>query len=83
MVLFVEGVIMMMGVNVATQSRFVYVNLDDFVPQDHQLRRIDQLAEFSFIYQKVALLYSLFGRRAIDPVLLMPLLPIQQKYQQP
>ncbi|SFM50515.1 hypothetical protein SAMN03159341_1409 [Paenibacillus sp. 1_12] len=40
---------MMMGINVAKQYRFVYVNLDDFVPQDHQLRRIDQLANIELI----------------------------------
>lgn len=70
----------MMGINAATQYRFVYVNLDDFVPQDHLLRQIDQLVDFSFIYQKVAHLYSPLGRRSIDPVLLMKMLLIGYMY---
>lgn len=70
----------MMGINAATQYRFIYINLDDFVPQDHLLRQIDQLVDFSFIYQKVAHLYSPFGRRSIDPVLLMKMLLVGYLY---
>ncbi|MDQ0888882.1 transposase [Paenibacillus sp. V4I9] len=70
----------MMGINAATQYRFVYVNLDDFVPHDHLLRQINQLVDFSFIYQKVSHLYSPFGRRSIDPVLLMKMLLIGYLY---
>jgi hypothetical protein len=59
MVLFVLGAIVMMGVNIASQYRFVYVNLDDFVPHDHLLHQIDRMLDFSFIYEKVAHLYRL------------------------
>ncbi|MCQ6564121.1 IS1182 family transposase, partial [Paenibacillus mendelii] len=50
--------------------------LDDLVPQDHLLRDIRKKVDFTFIYEKVQHLYSPFGRRSIDPVLLMKMLLI-------
>lgn len=32
------------------QSQFMFVNLDDFVPQDRLLRAIKRTRDFSFIY---------------------------------
>jgi len=65
-----------MGVDGDKQNQFMYINLDDLVPQDHLLRDIRERIDFTFIYQKVQHLYSPFGRRSIDPVLLMKMLLI-------
>ena len=46
------------------------INLDYIVPQDHILRIIENEFDFSFIYEYVEDLYSLFGRPSIDPVVL-------------
>jgi transposase len=54
----------------------MYICLDDLVPQDHLLRDIRKKVDFTFIYEKVQHLYSPFGRRSIDPVLLMKMLLI-------
>lgn len=64
----------MLGKDEEKQSQFMFVNLDDFVPQDHLLRVIKQRIDFSFIYDKVKDLYSPIGRRSVDPVLLVKML---------
>lgn len=64
----------MLGKNEVKQYQFMFVNLDDFVPQDHLLRVIKQTIDFSFIYDKVKDLYSPVGRRSVDPVLLIKML---------
>ncbi|MDI9485809.1 MAG: IS5/IS1182 family transposase, partial [Bacillota bacterium] len=47
------------------------VDLDMLVPQDHLLRKIDQLLDFDYIYDLVGHLYSSdVGRPAVDPVVL-------------
>lgn len=64
----------MLGKDEEKQSQFMFVNLDDFVPQDHLLRVIKRTIDFSFIYDKVKDLYSPIGRRSVDPVLLVKML---------
>ena len=64
----------MLGKDEEKQCQFMYVNLDDFVPQDHLLRTIKRTIDFSFIYDKVKELYSPVGRRSVDPVLLVKML---------
>jgi transposase len=64
----------MMGVDGVKQNQLMYICLDDLVPQDHLLRDIRKKVDFTFIYEKVQHLYSPFGRRSIDPVLLMKML---------
>ncbi|WP_186446270.1 transposase [Paenibacillus cremeus] len=66
----------MMGVDGAKQNQLMYISLDDLVPQDHLLRAIRKKVDFTFFYEKVQHLYSPFGRRSIDPVLLMKMLLI-------
>lgn len=62
------------------QSRFVLVDWDELIPEDHLLRYIDRLIDFSFIYDKVEHLYSRYGRPSIDPVLLFKMLLIGYLY---
>jgi transposase len=70
----------MMGKNENRQAQFVYVNLEDFVPENHLLRKINEAIDFSFIYDLVAPLYAKNGRPSIDPVLLIKMLLIGYLY---
>ena len=46
------------------------VNLEERVPQDHLLRRIAAVVEFSFVRRLTARFYSHTGQPGIDPVVL-------------
>ena len=49
---------------------FHTVNLDDFVPQDHLLRKTDKILDLEFVYGLTSPLYCPDnGRASIDPVL--------------
>ena len=48
--------------------------MDDMVPQDHLLRKIDRAIDWNFIYDLVQDKYSPdFGRPSMDPVMLIKL----------
>ncbi|MDR3715219.1 MAG: IS1182 family transposase [Puia sp.] len=70
----------MLGKDEEKQSQFMFVNLDEYVPQDHLLRTIKRTIDFSFIYDKVKDLYSPVGRRSVDPVLLVKMLLVGYWY---
>ncbi|GGK12787.1 hypothetical protein GCM10010965_02210 [Caldalkalibacillus thermarum] len=54
------------------------VSIDDLVPKDHLVRKIDQAINFDFIYDLVADYYSPDnGRPSIDPVVLIKIALIQ------
>jgi len=53
------------------QMKFMYINLDALVPNDHFLRKLSSKIDFSFIYDKVSDLYSEKGRPSVDPELLI------------
>ena len=54
------------------QIRFHMVTIEDLVPQDHFLRKLDQLVDFSFIYKETENYYCHHnGRPSIDPVILI------------
>ncbi len=55
-----------------------FYSLDELVPEDHLLRQIDHIIDFSFIYDLVKDGYCLDnGRPSLDPVLLVKLPLIQ------
>ena len=57
------------------QHRLEMVILEDLVPSDHLLRKIDRFINFEFIRDKVRHLYcDNNGRPAVDPVLLFKML---------
>ena len=57
------------------QSELEFVNLEDLVPPDHLLRKIDRVIDFRFIRDRVRHLYcSNNGRPAIDPVVLFKMI---------
>lgn len=54
------------------QIKLHCVTIEDLVPQDHLLRKIEAVVDFSFIYDEVRELYSPWGGRSgIDPVVLV------------
>ncbi len=58
-----------------TQSQMEFVIIDDLVPVDHILRKIDSVIDFSFILDRTAHLYcSTTGRPPIHPITLFKML---------
>lgn len=57
------------------QSEMEFVSIEELVPSDHLLRKIDKTIDFTFIYEKVEHLYCADnGRPPIDPVVLFKML---------
>lgn len=54
----------------------ILYTIEELVPQEHLVRKIENCIDFSFIYPKVASLYSSVGRPSIDPVVLFKLVLI-------
>jgi transposase len=60
------------------RTQLSLVSLDELVPQDHLVRKIDRAIDFSFIYDLVEDLYCEDnGRPSIDPVVLIKIVLIQ------
>ncbi len=53
------------------------VALSELVLEDDLVRKMEEAMDFSFIYEKVAPLYSSKGRPSIDPVVLIKMVLIQ------
>lgn len=53
------------------------IALDQLVPANHLVRKIEAAIDFSFIYDLVKDMYSELGRPSIDPVILVKLASIQ------
>lgn len=64
----------MMGRQVAQGALFYAFRLDDHVPADHLLRRVDRVIDFGFVRAKLAASYSYTGRPSIDPELMLRML---------
>lgn len=52
--------------------------IDELVPKDHLVRKIDECMNFKFIEDKVKDLYSPLGRQSIPPIVLFKLLMINK-----
>ena len=67
----------MMGRNDTPQKPLFYAfDLDDLVPQDHLLRKIDRFLDLSDLHAHLAPYYSHTGRPSIDPELMIRMLII-------
>lgn len=65
----------MLRSNREKQQHYEFVSIEDLVPNDHMLRKIDKYIDFSFIEEKVRPLYCHDnGRPAIDPVVLFKMI---------
>ena len=62
--------------NNAKFDSIIMFTLDELVPQDHLVRKLESALDFRFIYSKVNHLYSPHGRPSIDPVVLFKMLII-------
>ncbi|MFC0475561.1 IS1182 family transposase [Robertmurraya beringensis] len=59
------------------REQFEMLAIDQLVPQDHLVRKLESAIDFSFIYPLVKDLYSEVGRPSIDPVVLFKMVFIQ------
>jgi transposase len=53
------------------------LTIDQLVPYDHLVLKLESVIDFSFIYPLVKNLYSEIGRPSIDPVVLFKMIFIQ------
>ncbi|MDE6921612.1 MAG: transposase [Lachnospiraceae bacterium] len=59
------------------RNQIEFISLEDLVPENHLVRKIDAAMDFSFIYDEVRDLYKPYGRESIDPVVLIKIAFIQ------
>lgn len=72
----------MMSANKSSEmDQIMLISMEQMVPSDHLLRKINKLVDFSFVYNVCADLYSdEKGRPSIDPVILVKLSLIQKLF---
>jgi Transposase and inactivated derivatives len=58
----------------AKLDSIILSTLNDLVPQNHLVRKIENCLDFNFIYDLVKPLYSSHGRPSIDPVVLFKMM---------
>ncbi|MGO5076187.1 IS1182 family transposase, partial [Clostridium sporogenes] len=61
----------------AERHQIKLTSIDDMVPKNHLIRKIDKAIDLSFIYDKVENLYKPYGRESVDPVVLIKIVMIQ------
>ena len=66
----------MMGRLSGQVSLFSEFRLEDQVPTDHRLRRVDAVPDFGFVHAALAGHYSSTGRPSVDPELMLCMLLI-------
>lgn len=65
----------MMGRSKSGQGQFFYeFNLDDVVPPEHLVRKIDAVLDLGWVHKELAPYYSHTGRPSIDPELMIRML---------
>ena len=52
----------MMGQQPRTDSLFYYFRLEDQIPDDHLLKRLDRFIDFGFVRERLRDTYSAMGR---------------------
>ena len=57
----------MMGHQPRTEPLFYYFRLEDQIPDDHLLKRLDRSVDFRFVRERLRDAYSSMGRPSIDP----------------
>lgn len=63
-----------------SQLQMIILDVEAMIPHNHLLRKIDQIVDFSFIYERAAGLYAKSGRPSIDPVVLIKMLLVGYLY---
>lgn len=59
---------------------FIFSTLEQLVPQDHEVRKLEAAVDWTFIYPAVKDLYSSVGRPGIDPVVLFKMIIINYTF---
>ena len=62
------------------QMAMVFVDMESMIPENHLLRRINQIISFDFIYELLAPYYPTIGRPSIDPVSMFKMLLVGYLY---
>jgi len=70
----------MMGQQPRTEPLFYYFRLEDQIPDDHLLKRLDRCVDFRFVRERLRDAYSSMGRPSIDPEILLRLLLVGYLY---
>lgn len=70
----------MMGQQPRSEPLFYYFRLEDQIPDDHLLKRLDRFIDFGFIRERLRDSYSSIGRPSIDPEILLRLLLVGYLY---
>ena len=73
----------MRGRQVERAALFFEFSLEQHVPSDHLLRRLDQVLDPSWLRAELAPFYSLTGRPSIDPELMIRMLLVGHCYGGP
>ncbi|MET3319019.1 UNVERIFIED_ORG: transposase [Peribacillus simplex] len=66
--------------NSIQRDQLEMITLDQLVPANHLVRKIEGAIDFTFIYDLVKEMYSEIGRPSIDPVILVKLTFIQYSF---
>src|SRR5271165_4467225 len=74
------GLPLMMGQHARSEALFYYFTLEEYIPENHLLRLIDQHIDFSFVREQLRDSYSDTGRPSVDPELLLRILLIGYLY---
>jgi transposase len=74
------GTLTMMGQQPRTEPLFYYFRLEDQIPEDHLLKRLDRCIDFAFVRERLRDTYSAIGRPSIDPEVLLRLLLVGYLY---
>lgn len=53
---------------------FILGSIEDYVPEEHPVRKLEEALDWRFIYPLVKPLYSLQGRPSVDPVVLFKMI---------
>lgn len=53
------------------RSQIEFISLEELVPRNHLVRKLEEAIDLSFIYDEVEDLYKPYGRESIDPVVLI------------
>lgn len=71
----------MMTRNYGKQIKFHTLTIENLVPEEHFLRKLDRLVDFSFIYEETKEYYCHHnGRPSVDPVILVKYLLVGYLY---
>ena len=62
------------------QMSMIILDLSELIPENHLLRKIDQMISFDFIYDLVAPYYPTNGRPSVDPVSMFKMLLVGYLY---